>query len=146
MEHNNDSINIFIANRLVELMEKTDGLETLTSLAEKSGVSYGTIQRMRSASDVSQSIENVSKVASAFGLTVSEFMSEEPVQSETNEISDVVIKHQHAISVFKNADGGISIVQDCWPDEESIVAVNVENAELLAMAILDLHKKIMGSK
>ena len=56
---------------------------------------------------------------------------------------DVVVKQQDQISVFHNADGGITIKQKCWPDEDQVVSVNLEGAEILAKAIMDCRAKAM---
>lgn len=57
------------------------------------------------------------------------------------EQDDVVVKRRDQIRIFLNDHGGISIVQECWPDKDAIVAFELEDAEVIAQAILDIYKE-----
>lgn len=50
--------------------------------------------------------------------------------------SDVVVKHQDEIRVFRNEDGGISIAQSNAFDDDVYIYFSIEYAELVAKAIL----------
>lgn len=65
-----------MAERLQKLMRDTPGLDTLEKVAEKSGVSYGTVRRIRMAADNDVQIGHVESVANAFRLSLVEFVSD----------------------------------------------------------------------
>ena len=54
---------------------------------------------------------------------------------------DIAVKQQDEIRVFLNDNGDISIVQEPLMLEGHIIVVNVENAPILAQAILSCHAK-----
>lgn len=57
------------------------------------------------------------------------------------EQEDVVVKRKDQIRIFLNDRGGISIVQECWPDDDAIVAFELEDAEVIAQTIVELYKE-----
>ncbi len=60
--------------------------------------------------------------------------------------NDVVVKQQDEIQIFENQEGGISIVQKNWPNDDAVVCFHVEHAEIVAQAIIDAHRSIMEKK
>ena len=64
-----------MSERLTHLMRVTPDLDTLQKVADRSGVSYGTVRRIKVADDVDVSISNAEEVARTFGLTLIEFIS-----------------------------------------------------------------------
>lgn len=65
-----------MSERLNKLMSKDPNMDTIPKVAAKSGVSYGTVRRIRNAEPNQPSIANVEAVAKAFGLTLIEFVSD----------------------------------------------------------------------
>ena len=64
-----------MSERLTHLMRVTPDLDTLQKVADHSGVSYGTVRRIKVGDDVNVSISNAEEVAHCFGLTLIEFIS-----------------------------------------------------------------------
>lgn len=64
-----------IVERLNHLMRVTPEIDTLTKLSEKSGVGYGTIQRLMSNSESDITIQKVEKIAECFGLSFDELVA-----------------------------------------------------------------------
>lgn len=62
-----------IAQTLSTWMDSTPLLSTLQKVAQKSGVGYGTLQRVR-AGQGNVTVENLEKIAAAFGKTAAELM------------------------------------------------------------------------
>lgn len=67
------SARLIAADRLTLLMGRTPHLDTLKKVAAKSGVGYGTVQRV-SRAEASVTIDNIEAIAAAFGLTLDEFL------------------------------------------------------------------------
>ena len=65
-----------MSERLDYLMRVNPSLETLQKVADKSGVGYGTVRRVKSADAVDVSLENIVQIADAFNLSIAEFLSE----------------------------------------------------------------------
>lgn len=65
-----------MAERMEHLMRMTPALDTLKKVEAKSGVSYGSVRRVRVADEVDVSISQLEKIAHAFGLSLTEFMSD----------------------------------------------------------------------
>lgn len=63
-----------MADRLDHLMRVTPSLDTLQKIAAKSGVSYGTVRRIRNADPVDIGLSNYEDVAKCFGLSLIEFL------------------------------------------------------------------------
>lgn len=66
-----------MANRLDALMGKTLGMDTLKKVAAKSKVGYGTVRRIRTAESTDVAIGLIEQVATAFGLTVTQFIADQ---------------------------------------------------------------------
>lgn len=83
-----------MAARLKHLMSRTPGLDTNAKVAARSGVSYGTVRRIRLAEDTDVQIGHVEAIAAAFGMSLIEFISDfderrEPTVSERCVINDL---------------------------------------------------------
>lgn len=63
-----------IADNVAAWMAESPTLDTLKKLATRSGVSFGTIQRVRNA-EVNLTVENLVAIASAFGRTAAELVT-----------------------------------------------------------------------
>lgn len=70
------SVKQIMAERLNHLMRMTPALDTLKKIEAKSGVSYGSVRRVRVADEVDVAISQLEKIANAFGLSLTEFMSD----------------------------------------------------------------------
>lgn len=67
-----------IAANLARWMEESPGLNTLTKVADKSGVGYGTIRRLRTGQG-NPTHQNLEKVAQAFGRYVEDLLRQDLV-------------------------------------------------------------------
>ena len=65
-----------MAERMDHLMRMNPALDTLKKIEAKSGVSYGSVRRVRVADEVDVAISQLEKIANAFGLSLIEFMSD----------------------------------------------------------------------
>lgn len=74
MHHPDMDIKRIIASNLAARMAESPSLDTLKKLSARSGVSYGTIQRARSA-EANLTLENLAGIASAFGCTVADLIT-----------------------------------------------------------------------
>lgn len=85
-----------LADRLAALMDSTPGLDTLMKVAEKSGVSYGTVRAIKNMSvGTDVSIGRVEDVARCFGLTINQFLDGRESALSSNEAE--VIKALRAL-------------------------------------------------
>ena len=83
-----------MAARLKHLMARTPGLDTNAKVAARSGVSYGTVRRIRLAEETDVQIGHVEAIANAFGMSLIEFLADfderrEPSVSERSVINDL---------------------------------------------------------
>lgn len=62
------------------------------------------------------------------------------------EQKSVVIKQQDQIEIYENEDGGITIKQTAWPNEDQVIYFSVEHAEIICMAIEQTRKSIMAGE
>jgi hypothetical protein len=62
------------------------------------------------------------------------------------EQKSVVIKQQDQIEIYENEDGGITIKQTAWPNEDQVIYFSVEHAEIIFMAIEQTRKSIMAGE
>lgn len=58
--------------------------------------------------------------------------------------NSVVVKQQDQIEIYANDDGGISIKQTSGYGEEQFIWFQMEHAEHIGQAILDLYAKEWG--
>lgn len=65
-----------MADRLTTLMRVDPNLDTLEKVAAKSGVSYGSVRRVKVADEGDVSISSIERIAAAFGLTLAEFIGQ----------------------------------------------------------------------
>lgn len=65
-----------ISDRLSHLMRTNPALDTLEKVVEKSGVSYGTVQRIKKGDGSEPAMSKIEDVAKCFGLTLQEFISQ----------------------------------------------------------------------
>jgi len=77
-----------LAENLTKLMAENEYLDTLVKLAEKSGLGYGTVERVKKAT-VATSIDNVEAIARAFNVTVAALLSKNMEVDSVNLSSDV---------------------------------------------------------
>lgn len=63
-----------VADNLRAWMDATPGMESMHKVAEKAGCGYGTVQRVLTGS-ANITLENLEKIASAFGRSVAELVS-----------------------------------------------------------------------
>lgn len=78
--HMAKNISETIAHSLSTWMESTPLLSTLQKVAQKSGVGYGTLQRVR-AGQGNVTVENLEKIAAAFGKTAADLMLDTPLSN-----------------------------------------------------------------
>ena len=64
-----------MSERLNKLMSENPSMDTIKKVAARSGVSFGTVRRIRNAEPNDPSIAHVEAVAKAFGLSLVEFVS-----------------------------------------------------------------------
>jgi transcriptional regulator with XRE-family HTH domain len=64
-----------MSERLNKLMSENPSMDTIKKVASRSGVSFGTVRRIRNAEPNDPSIAHVEAVAKAFGLSLIEFVS-----------------------------------------------------------------------
>lgn len=57
-------------------MRTNPALDTLEKVVEKSGVSYGTVQRIKKGDGSEPAMSKIEDVAKCFGLTLQEFISQ----------------------------------------------------------------------
>lgn len=126
------SQNISFANWLSAMLDKKS--ISKAALARGVGVSRATVTEWCNGNVAAPSDFNRKKVENFFK------------DCGSNIEETVVIKHQAQIEVFANADGGITIRQCGWPDEDSIVCFAVEHTESICNAIQDVSKSIKGCK
>ena len=74
-------------------MRKDASVETLEKLASRSGVSYGTVRRIRNAAETSVGIDAVEHLANFFGLSLVEFVSDYDDETELSLEERSVIKN-----------------------------------------------------
>ncbi len=53
---------------------------------------------------------------------------------------DVVVKSKDQIRIFLNDSSCIAIVQECWPEDDSVIAFDLEDAEVIAQTIMSLAR------
>lgn len=70
------SVKQIMAERMDHLMRMNPALDTLKKIEAKSGVSYGSVRRVRVADEVDVAISQLEKIANVFGLSLTEFMSD----------------------------------------------------------------------
>lgn len=87
-----------MSERLDYLMRVNPSLETLQKLADKSGVGYGTVRRVKSADAVDVSLENIAQIADAFNLSVAEFLSEPGTAGGLDSEESVLIQKFRTLS------------------------------------------------
>ena len=71
-----------MSERLKHLMRETPGLDTLEKVAERSGVSYGTVRRIKTAAENDVQIGHAEAVAKAFRLSLIDFVADFDAQTE----------------------------------------------------------------
>jgi transcriptional regulator with XRE-family HTH domain len=86
------------ARNLARLMESSR-LDTLQKVADKSGVGYGTVRRVKLA-DVSVTIDNLEAIAAAFGLSLVEFLADADATPVERTCRDVA----HMLAALPEAD------------------------------------------
>ena len=60
--------------------------------------------------------------------------------------TDVVVKRQDEIRIYENEAGEIVVFQERQLDYDQVVIFPVESAEIVAQAIIDIHRSIMEKK
>jgi transcriptional regulator with XRE-family HTH domain len=73
-----------LAQNISQLMESTPGLDTIEKVSIRSGVSRGTVDRVRKA-EVSTKIETVEMLAAAFGVSPLELLKQSGTDAASND-------------------------------------------------------------
>lgn len=102
--HMSDAIKQNMSARLNKLMKDTPSMNTIKKVAVKSGVSYGTVRRIRVNEPIDPSIGNVESLAESFGLSLIEFVSAYDEQTELTEQERLLIKNIRSLSPEDAAD------------------------------------------
>ena len=91
-----------MADRLRDLMKTHPGLDTIKKVAAKSDTSFGTVQRILSAHENGVSIMYVEQIASAFGLSLVDFLAEDEPASSA--LSDEAMRIAEAYQTLDQDD------------------------------------------
>lgn len=105
-----------MAGRLSHLMARSADLDTNAKVAARSGVSYGTVRRIRLAEDTDVQIGHVEAIANAFRMSLVEFISDfdeqrEPTPEERAVINDLRALEPEAAKEFCSQIARMAMLQ-----------------------------------
>lgn len=92
-------INRIISSNLTAWMESGKGPTTLKEVARRSGVGFGTAQRVKNGIG-NTTIQNLDLIASAFGRSVIELISESSAYGTAAKATELPLNSKHKAAVY----------------------------------------------